>query len=66
MLVLGQLLSKTGWAVWFPWSIVPLWIGAVGQPMTALNAGSLVVVALTFLAGIGVTVAQLRFADNAQ
>jgi ABC-2 type transport system permease protein len=66
MLVLGQLLSKTGWAVWFPWSIVPLWIGAVGQPVTGLPPGSFVVLSFAFLAGVGATIAQLRYADNAQ
>lgn len=66
MLALGQVFSKTGWATWFPWSIVPLYIGAVGQRVTTLAAGSLVVVALTFLAGIAATVMQLRYADNAQ
>jgi ABC-2 type transport system permease protein len=66
MLLLGQVFSKTGWAQWFPWSIVPLFIGAVGQPVTTLAPASLVVVALTFLAGIAATIAQLRYADNAQ
>ena len=66
MLALGQVFSKTGWATWFPWSIVPLYIGAVGQRVTTVAPGSLVVVALTFLAGIAATIAQLRYADNAQ
>ena len=66
MLALGQVFSKTGWAPWFPWSIVPLSIGAVGQRATTLEAGSLMVVALTFVAGVSATIAQLRFADNTQ
>jgi ABC-2 type transport system permease protein len=66
MLALGNVFAKTGWAIWFPWSIVPLLIGAVGQPVQTLPPGSFVVVALTFLAGIAATVAQLRYADNAQ
>ena len=66
MLALGQVFSKTGWATWFPWSIVPLFIGTVGQRVQTLPAGSFVVVALTFLAGVAATVAQLRYADNAQ
>jgi len=66
MLALGQVFSKTGWATWFPWSIVPLYIGAIGQPVTTLAPSSLVVVALTFLAGIAATIAQLGWADNAQ
>jgi len=66
MLVLGQLLSKTGWATWFPWSIVPLWIGALGQPVTGLPPGSFAVLSFAFLAGVAAAVAQLRRADNAQ
>ncbi len=66
MLALGQVFSKTGWAAWFPWSIIPLWIGSVGQPTAALAPASLAVVAVTFLAGVAAVIAQLRFADNAQ
>lgn len=66
MLALGNVFGKTGWAVWFPWSIVPLLIGTVGKPMTGLPPGSFVVLALTFLAGVAATVAQLRYADNTQ
>ena len=66
MLILGQIFSKTGWAEWFPWSIVPLLIGTMGQPLKALPPGSLVVIALTFIAGIAATIAQLRYADNSQ
>ena len=65
MLALGNLFGKTGWAEWFPWSIVPLLIGMVGTPQT-LPAGSYIVLAMTFLVGIAATIAQLRFADNAQ
>jgi len=66
MMALGNLFGKTGWAEWFPWSIVPLMIGAVGQPVTALPTGSYVVLAITFIAGVAATVLQLRYADNAQ
>jgi ABC-type transport system involved in multi-copper enzyme maturation permease subunit len=66
MLVLGDVFSHTGWAAWFPWSIVPQFIGAIGKPATTVAASSLIVVALTFLAGIAATIAQLRWADNAQ
>jgi hypothetical protein len=40
MLALGNVFAKTGWADWFPWSIVPLSIGMVGQPVQTLPAGS--------------------------
>lgn len=66
MMALGNVFSHTGWAAWFPWSIVPLFIGAIGKPVTTLGPGSFVVAALTFLAGIAATIAQLRWADNAQ
>jgi hypothetical protein len=66
MLALGQIFSKTGWAEYFPYSIVPLFIGAVGKPVSALPAASYVIVALTFVAGIAATIAQLRYADNTQ
>ena len=66
MMALGNILGKTGWAPWFPWSIIPLLIGMVGQPVAALPAGSYVVLTVTFVAGIAATVAQLRYADNVQ
>jgi ABC-2 type transport system permease protein len=65
-LVLGDVFSHTGWAPWFPWSIIPLLIGMVGKPVAALPVGSLVVVLVTFVAGILATIAQLRYADNTQ
>ena len=66
MLALGNVFGKTGWAEWFPWSIVPLMIGVVGQPVAGLPAGSFVVLTFTFLVGVAATIAQLRYADNAQ
>jgi ABC-2 type transport system permease protein len=65
MMALGNLFGKTGWAEWFPWSIVPLLIGLVGQPQT-LPAGSYLVLALTFGVGVVGTITQLRYADNVQ
>ncbi|AXJ09823.1 ABC transporter permease [Arthrobacter sp. PM3] len=66
MLALGNLFGKTGWAEWFPYSIVPLLIGMVADPVGTLPAGSYLVLAGTFLAGTAATVLHLRFADNAQ
>jgi ABC-type transport system involved in multi-copper enzyme maturation permease subunit len=63
---LGDLFSHTGWAPWFPYSIVPLLIGMVGKPVSTLPAGSYVVLAVTFFGGIAAAVAQLRYADNTQ
>lgn len=66
MLLLGNVIGSTGWAEWFPWSIVPLLVGSVGQPVDALPMGSYVVVALTFAAGVAGAIAQLRYSDVAQ
>ena len=66
MLALGNIMTKTGWAVWFPWSIVPLLIGVVGRPVQTLPPGSFIVLALTFAAGIAATIWQLIYADNNQ
>ena len=66
MLALGNIMTKTGWAVWFPWSIVPLLIGVVGRPVQTLPPGSFIVLALTFTAGIAATIWQLIYADNNQ
>jgi ABC-2 type transport system permease protein len=66
MLALGNVFAKTGWAAWFPWSIVPLLIGMVGQPVQILPAGSFVVLALTFTAGVAATIWQFIYADNNQ
>ena len=66
MLALGNVFAKTGWAEWFPWSIVPLSIGMIGQPVQTMPASSYIVVALMFLAGIVATILQLRYADNTQ
>ena len=66
MLAVGDVLSHTGWAAWFPWSIVPQLIGTIGKPAATIAPASLAVVAVTFVAGVAATIAQLRWADNAQ
>lgn len=66
MMALGNLFGKTGWAVWFPWSIVPLLVGMVGDPLQSLPPGSYAVLAFTFVAGIAGTIAQLRYTDITQ
>jgi ABC-type transport system involved in multi-copper enzyme maturation permease subunit len=63
---LGDLFTHTGWAPWFPYSIVPLLIGMVGKPVASLPLGSLVVLALTFAAGVTAAILQVRHADNTQ
>lgn len=66
MLALGTLFGKTGWAEWFPHSIVPLLVGMVADPVDSLPAGSYIVLAGTFAAGVAATILQLRFAENGQ
>jgi ABC-2 type transport system permease protein len=66
MLALGNVFSKTGWAAWFPWSIVPMLVGMVGSPAEALPGSSFVVLTLTFVAGVAATVGQFVYADNTQ
>lgn len=65
-LALGDVFSHTGWAAWFPWAVVPMFVGAVGNRNTMIAPASVVVVLLTFVAGIAATIAQLRYADNTQ
>lgn len=64
MLLLGNVFSKTGWAVWFPWSVIPILLGTVGKP-APLPVGSYAVAALTFAGGIAAAIMQMR-ADNTQ
>jgi hypothetical protein len=66
MLALAQVFGKTGWGPWFPWSIIASFVGSVGDRVTTISPGSAVVIVLTFLAGVAATIAQLRYADNAQ
>jgi ABC-2 type transport system permease protein len=66
MLALGNVFSKTGWAPWFPWSIVPMLVGMVGSPAETLPGSSFVVLALTFVAGVAATVVHFVYADNIQ
>ena len=63
MLLLGDVVGHTGWAGWFPWSIVPLLTGMTGDA-TPVPWTSAVVLALTFAAGLIGTGLQLRLADN--
>ncbi len=66
MLLLGNVIGHTGWAPWFPWSIVPILVGSVGQPVDALPVGSFVVLAVTFAAGIAGAMWTLQTVDNTQ
>jgi ABC-type transport system involved in multi-copper enzyme maturation permease subunit len=65
-LVLGDVFIHTGWAPWFPWSVVPMFVGAVGERQSAIAPGSAAVVAATCLAGIAAVIAAVRYGDNVQ
>jgi hypothetical protein len=45
---------------------VPAFVGSLGSSGKAPGAESLTVLAGVFVLGLGATVAQLRYADNAQ
>lgn len=66
MLLTGNLIGTTGWAVWYPWSIVPILVGSVGGKVETLPVGSYVVVALTFAVGLAGTIVQQQRQDLAQ
>lgn len=65
-LLAGNLFGSTGWAPWFPWSIVPLLVGSVGAPVSGLPFGSYVVVVGTFVAGVVASIMMVRRSDLAQ
>ena len=65
-LALGDVFSHTGWAMWFPWAVIPLFVGAVGARNTMIAPASVAVVMLTCAAGIAATVAQVKWSDNTQ
>ncbi len=64
-LLLASVFGHTGWGKWVPWSIVGLYSGAAG-PVTGIGAGSIVVLAATFLVGTFLTVRHEAAADNLQ
>ncbi len=63
MLLLGNLLGHTGWASWFPWSIVALLATCAGGA-TVLPWTSYAVLVATFAAGVAGAIHRLAHADN--
>lgn len=63
MLLLGDMLAHTGWAIWFPWSIIPSLSGMAGGEV-ALGPVNVVTLLVVFFGGLLATAAQLRLADN--
>lgn len=64
MLLLGDVVGHTGWAAWFPWSIVPMMTGMSGPVSAVVPWSSYLVLGLTFLGGTLAVMLQLRYADN--
>jgi len=64
MLLLGNLLGHTGWATWFPWSIVPMLTVMSGTTATPLSWPSYLVLGLTCTAGIAGAIHRMHTADN--
>jgi ABC-2 type transport system permease protein len=62
MLLLGNLLGHTGWAVWFPWSIAALLFGLTGDP-EPISAISLAIVVVTCAVGVAATIRHFARAD---
>jgi len=65
-LILANVFARTGWGKWFPWSILGLFLGAVGPRSEVLSPGSYVVIAAVCLAGVLGAMFQIRRADNTQ
>jgi ABC-type transport system involved in multi-copper enzyme maturation permease subunit len=62
MMATGNILSRTGWAEWFPWSVVPSLVGVVGRPV-AVPLTAYAVLGVTFAAGLAGAVWWLRNTD---
>ncbi len=66
MLLLGNVVGHTGWAAWFPWSILTVRLGTAGAAVPALPLGSYFVLLLTCAVGVVGVCVQINRADNAQ
>lgn len=64
MLLLGNLIGHTGWAIWFPWSIVAMLTMMTGTIPTPLPWTSFLVLGITFAAGTAGAIHRLHSADN--
>jgi ABC-type transport system involved in multi-copper enzyme maturation permease subunit len=64
-MVVASFFGHTGWAPWCPWSIIGIFTGAAGEA-PPLGTGSYLVLAATFLLGLGLTLRHEVLADNVQ
>lgn len=65
-LVLANLMARTEWARWCPWSIIALLSGMTGPRRADVVLGSALVLAGTFAIGLACTIVQQERADNCQ
>ncbi len=65
-LIVGNLMIRTDWAPWCPWSIVALLGGLAGPRQAGTAAGSCLVLAATFALGLAATILHQARADNCQ
>jgi len=65
-LIVGNLMIRTDWARWCPWSIVALLSGLMGPRDETVLLGSTLVLAATFVIGMGGTILRQSRADNCQ
>jgi hypothetical protein len=65
-LLVGNLMIRTDWARWCPWSIVALLGGMAGPRQEGVLLGSSLVLAATFAVGVAATVLHQAYADNCQ
>lgn len=65
-LLIGNLMIRTDWARWVPWSIVALLGGMMGPRDENVVLGSVLVLVATFAVGVAGTVLHQELADNVQ
>jgi ABC-2 type transport system permease protein len=65
-LLIGNLMIRTLWARWCPWSIVALLGGMAGPRQEDVMLGSYLLLAATFAVGVAGTILHEALADNCQ
>lgn len=63
-MVLAQFSVILGWGDWFPWAVPGMFSGAAGPRAEVLGAHSYIILALSFLSGLGATYYWWRSADQ--
>lgn len=65
-LLVGNLMIRTGWAPWCPWSIVALLGGLMGPRQESTDLASCLILVATFVLGFALTLRHEALADNCQ